>query len=128
LQIPGQTQQSGNIGIGFAIPSDEASRIASELIASGKAYHAVLGVSVKSTSSTTTAGVALSAVTAGGAGANAGLKVGDVVTAVDTTRVTTADALIAAVRSHAPGQQVKITYIRGGTTATTTVTLGKSDT
>ncbi|MDQ1718227.1 MAG: putative serine protease PepD [Pseudonocardiales bacterium] len=128
LQIPGQTQQSGNIGIGFAIPSDEASRIASELIASGKAYHAVLGVSVKSTSSTTTAGVALSAVTAGGAGATAGLKVGDVVTAVDTTRVTTADALIAAVRSHAPGQQVKITYIRGGTTATTTVTLGKSDT
>jgi putative serine protease PepD len=128
LQIPGQTQQSGNIGIGFAIPSDEASRIASELIATGKAYHAVLGVSVKSTSSTTTAGVALSAVTAGGAGANAGLKVGDLVTAVDSTRVTTADALIAAVRSHAPGQQVKIAYSRGGTAATTTVTLGKSDT
>ncbi len=46
LQIPGQTQQSGNIGIGFAIPSDEASRIAGELIANGKATHAVLGVEV----------------------------------------------------------------------------------
>ena len=47
VQVPGQqTQQSGSIGIGFAIPSDEASRIAGELIATGKATHAVIGVSV----------------------------------------------------------------------------------
>ena len=46
LQIPGQPSQSGNIGIGFAIPSDEASRIAGELIVKGKASHAVLGVTV----------------------------------------------------------------------------------
>jgi putative serine protease PepD len=128
LQIPGQTQQSGNIGIGFAIPSDEASRIASELIANGKAYHAVLGVSVRSTSSTTGAGVTLSAVNAGSAGQKAGLKVGDVVTAVDADRVTTADSLIAAVRSHAPGEQVKVSYTRGGKASTVTVTLDKSDT
>ncbi|MGX7677323.1 trypsin-like peptidase domain-containing protein [Jatrophihabitans sp. DSM 45814] len=128
LQIPGQTQQSGNIGIGFAIPSDEASRIASELIATGKAYHAVIGVSVKDTTSSTTAGVALSQVTAGGAGAKAGLKVGDLVTAVDGTPVTTADSLIAVIRSHAPGEQVTLTYTRGGKSATTKVTLGKSDT
>jgi putative serine protease PepD len=128
LQIPGQTQQSGSIGIGFAIPSDEASRIAGELIANGKAYHAVLGVSVRSASSTTTAGVQLSAVSAGGAGAAAGLKVGDLITAIDSTKVATADALIAAVRSHAPGDQVRVAYLRGGQTSTVMVTLGKSDT
>lgn len=128
LQIPGQSQQSGNIGIGFAIPSDEASRIASELIANGKAYHAVLGVSVRSTSSTTSAGVALSAVNSGGAADKAGLKVGDVIIEVNSTRVTTADSLIAAIRSHAPGESVKVTYTRNGRTSTATVTLDKSAT
>jgi putative serine protease PepD len=68
LQIPGQATQSGNIGIGFAIPSDEASRIASELIATGKATHAVLGVEVSNSTSgnTGTAGVSLRSVTPGG--------------------------------------------------------------
>ncbi|MCW2524928.1 MAG: hypothetical protein JWO63_3263 [Frankiales bacterium] len=127
LQIPGQTQQSGSIGIGFAIPSDEASRIASELIAGGKAYHAVLGVSVTDSNSTTTSGVTVSAVTAGGPGADAGLKAGDLVRTVDETQVTSADALIAAVRSHAPGAQVKLTFVRGGQSHSVTVTLGKSD-
>ena len=128
LQIPGQSQQSGSIGIGFAIPSDEASRIAGELIAGGKAYHAVLEVSVRSTPSATTPGVQLSAVTAGGAGAAAGLKVGDLITAIGSTKVATADALIAAVRAHAPGDLVTVTYTRGGQSATASVTLGKSAT
>jgi putative serine protease PepD len=126
LQIPGQTQQSGNIGIGFAIPADEASRIASELIANGKAYHAVLGVSVKSASSSTTAGVTLASVRAGSGAATAGLKVGDLITAVDGRLVTTADSLIAAIRSYAPGSHVQITYSRGGASEKTTVTLDKS--
>jgi putative serine protease PepD len=130
LQIPGQpTQQAGNIGIGFAIPSDEASRIAGELIVNGKATHAVLGVEVGGTSSSapSVAGVPLHTVNAGGVAAKAGLKVGDVVTAVNDQRVNSADALIAAVRSHAPGEQVKLSYTRGGTNSTVTVTLGSSD-
>jgi putative serine protease PepD len=131
LQIPGQpAQQSGNIGIGFAIPADEASRIAGQLIASGKATHAVLGVEVGGTSSTTTqtvTGVPLHTVTAGGVAAKAGLKNGDVVTAIDDQRVGTSDALIAAVRSHAPGEQVKVSYTRGGNASSATVTLGSSD-
>ena len=101
--------------------------IASELIAEGKAYHAVLGVSVSNANTTTTSGVTISAVTTGGAGAAAGLKTGDLVTTVDATRVTSADALIAAVRSHAPGAQVKLVLPRGGQSQTVTVTLGKSD-
>ncbi len=128
LQIPGQTQQSGNIGIGFAIPADEASRIASELIATGKATHAVLGVTVGGKQPANSAvGVPLRTVSADGAAAKAGLKVDDLVTAVNDQPVATSDALIAAVRSHAPGEDVKISYTRGGAKATVTVTLGKSD-
>ncbi len=130
LQIPGQpAQQAGNIGIGFAIPSDESSRIAGELIANGKATHAVLGVEVggSSSPSQTAAGVSVHSVSAGGAAAKAGLKVADVITSVDGQRVTTADALIAAVRNHAPGQQIKISYLRGGKSGDAQVTLGSSD-
>ncbi|MDQ2836496.1 MAG: trypsin-like peptidase domain-containing protein [Actinomycetota bacterium] len=131
LQIPGQpAQQAGNIGIGFAIPADEASRIAGELIASGKATHAVLGVEVNgpaATGSSTVVGVPLHTVTAGGVADKAGLKTGDVVTQIDDQRVTTSDALIAAVRSHAPGDQVKVSYDRGGKSNVATVTLGSSN-
>ena len=130
LQIPGQPpQQAGNIGIGFAIPSDEASRIASELIANGKATHAVLGVEVGGNQSSTqsAAGVPLHSVTAGGVAAKAGFKAGDIITAIDGQRVTTADSLIAAVRNHAPGQQVKVSYLRGGKSNDMQVTLGSSD-
>jgi putative serine protease PepD len=128
LQIPGQATESGNIGIGFAIPSDEASRIASELIATGKATHAVLGVQVTTTAATTgTAGVSLHTVTPDGVADKAGLKAGDLITKIGDQQVTTADALIAAVRSHAPGEQVAVTYSRGGKSTTVSVTLGSSD-
>jgi putative serine protease PepD len=128
LQIPGQPQQqSGNIGIGFAIPADEASRIASELIANGKATHAILGVTVNGqTTSNSVVGVPLRTVTAGGAAAKAGLKVNDVVTAINDRKVRTSDALIAAIRTHAPGEQVQVSYTRNGTAATASVTLGTS--
>jgi len=127
LEIPGQSTQSGSIGIGFAIPADEASRIANELITSGKATHAVIGVTVKGSSSQsrpTTTGATINSVIAGGAAADAGLKAGDVVTAVNTQRIDDADGLIAAVRSHAPGETVSITYRRGGSTHTVQVKLG----
>jgi putative serine protease PepD len=126
LQVPGQTSQAGNIGIGFAIPSDEASRIAGELINTGKSTHALLGVSVQdaSTQTSTSTGAVLQSVTASGPADKAGLKTGDVVTKVDSQRIDTADALVAAVRSHAPGQTVSITYTRGTNSATVQVTLG----
>ena len=70
-------------------------------------------------------GVRLRTVAANGAAAKAGLRVDDVVTAVNDHKVRTADALIAAVRSHAPGEQVQLSYTRVGKAATATVTLGK---
>jgi putative serine protease PepD len=126
LQIPGQDTQSGSIGIGFAIPSDEVSRIAGELISTGKATHAVIGVKVSSQQQSSTAGATLNSVDANSPAAKAGLKTGDVVTKVNSQRIDDADALIAAVRSHAPGEKVSVTYLRGGQSATVQVTLGGS--
>jgi putative serine protease PepD len=128
LQIPGQdTQQSGSIGIGFAIPSDEVSRIAAQLISTGKATHAVIGVQVPGRATNqSTPGAQLSKVDANSPAAQAGLKVGDVVTMVNTQRIDTSDALIAAVRSHAPGEKVSLTYVRGGKSATVSITLGSA--
>jgi putative serine protease PepD len=127
LQIPGQSQESGSIGIGFAIPSDEASRIAGQLISTGSATHAILGVKVSGQqSASTTTGATLTEVDANSPAAKVGLKSGDVVTGVDTQRIDDADALIAAVRSHAPGDTVSVTYLRGGAAKTARITLGSS--
>jgi putative serine protease PepD len=116
--------QSGSIGLGFAIPIDQAKRIAQELIAKGTATHPQLGVQV--TDATTGDGAVLRTVTPGGPADKAGLKAGDVVTAVNGLAVDNADDLIAHVRSQAPGATVKVTYIRDGKTATVDVTLGEA--
>lgn len=122
--------QSGNIGIGFSIPSDVVTRVAQELINTGKSADASLGVTISSTAGesfgATTSGVPLATVRAGGAAASAGLKAGDVVTKVNDFRTGSADGLIAATRFYAPGTKVQLTYTRGGTPTTVSVTLGSS--
>ncbi len=121
------SSQSGNIGIGFAIPADVAVRVAGELIANGTSGNAALGVSVGGSDSalSTATGVPLQTVIAGGAAAKAGLQIGDVVTKIDNFNTTTPDGLIAATRFYAPGTQVNVTYSRGGGAAqTAAVTLG----
>jgi putative serine protease PepD len=120
--------QSGSIGVGFAIPINLAKTIAQELITTGKATHAQIGISVGDNTSQTTGqtSVTVEAVTAGGPGAAAGLKQGDVITKIDSTVVTDSDTLIATVRSHTAGDKVTITFVRGGVTKTTTVTIGSS--
>jgi putative serine protease PepD len=113
--------QPGNIGVGFAIPANDAADVADQLIATGHATHSQLGISVADAS---TSGATVQAVSSGGPAENAGLRAGDVVTKVDDRRVTDANSLIVAVRAHAPGTRVTVTYLRGGTTATARVTLG----
>jgi putative serine protease PepD len=126
----GSGSQSGNIGIGFAIPADVAVRVSSELIANGKSADAMLGVTINGTDNgalgSTTTGVALESVNAGSAAAKAGLKAGDVVTELNGFKVTTADGLIAATHYYAPGTTVKVTYQRDGQTHTTQATLGSA--
>jgi putative serine protease PepD len=123
LQVPGQSA-TGNIGIGFAIPSDEAARIAGELITKGKASHAVMGITVGDASGSS--GATVRSVNADGPAAKAGIKVGDVVTKLDSQLIEDANALVAAVRSHAPGQTVTVTIRRGAVTRTMTVRLGSA--
>jgi putative serine protease PepD len=122
--------QSGNIGVGFAIPSETATNVADQLIASGRAVHSQIGVSVgdapNSTDGAPGLGATIRDVTAGGPAAKAGLQPGDVVTKVDDRRVTDADSLKVAIRSHDPGSTVTLTITRGGATKTLTVTLGRS--
>jgi putative serine protease PepD len=117
--------QSGSIGLGFAIPVDQAKRIADELISSGTASHASLGVQV--TNDKETPGAKVVEVVPNGAAASAGLPGGVVVTRVDDRAVNSADALVAAVRSKAPGDKVMLTIKDpSGEIKKIQVTLGKA--
>jgi putative serine protease PepD len=121
----GPQAQSGSIGLGFAIPVDQAKRIADELIQNGTASHASLGVQVGNDSGVD--GAKIVEVTGGGAAAAAGLPSGVVVTKVDDRVINSADALVAAVRSKAPGDKVTLTYVDpAGKPQTVQVTLGKA--
>ncbi len=117
--------QSGSIGLGFAIPVDQAKRIADELIKTGTASHASLGIQV--TNDKGTPGAKVVEVVPNGAAAAAGLPSGVVVTKVDDRPVNSADGLVAAVRSKAPGDKVTLTYKDpSGDSKSVQVTLGKA--
>lgn len=115
---------SGNIGLGFAIPINQASEIGRELIADGKATYPIIGVNVGNDNDD---GVRLSQVDANGPAETAGLQVDDVVTAIDGQPVTTAEELIVAIRTHRPGDTVTLTYRRGGSQGSADVTLGSRE-
>ena len=108
--------QPGNIGIGFAIPSEVASRVASDLITTGKTSNAQIGVRLSGSDSElpTSVGVPLGEVISGGPAEKAGLQAGDVVTKINDFHTTTADGLIAATRFYPPETTVTVTFIRGG--------------
>lgn len=119
--------ESGSIGLGFAIPVDQAKRIADQLIATGTASHASLGVQVGDDVSSE--GARIVDVTSGGPAALANLPVGAVVTNVDGQVVDGADALVAAVQSKAPGEKVTVTYRdASGADRTSQITLGTDQT
>jgi putative serine protease PepD len=115
--------ETGSIGLGFSIPVDQAKRIADELIATGKASHASLGVQVAD--DTNTPGARIVAETNGGGAAAAGLPVGAVVTRIDDQVIDSVDALGAAVLSHPPADAVTVSYTAPtGDTRTAHITLG----
>ncbi len=119
--------QSGSIGLGFAIPADQAKRIADELVSNGSVTHASLGVAL--TQNPGAHGAAVAEVVADGPAAAAGLPSGVVITKIDDRSIDGADALIAAVRSRAPGDNVTLTYTdASGASQTVRVTLGEVQT
>jgi putative serine protease PepD len=114
--------ESGSIGLGFAIPVDQAKRIADELVTTGTASHASLGVQA---SDDETHGARILDVTSGGPAAAAGLSAGAVVVTVDDQVIDDADALAAAVQSQAPGKSVTVGYLDStGVTRSAQVVLG----
>ncbi|EWT00707.1 hypothetical protein N865_21410 [Intrasporangium oryzae NRRL B-24470] len=125
--------QSGNIGIGFAIPIKEAKTIADQLISSGKASHAFLGVSTRDATvtdgSAKRAGAQVASVTDGTPAAKAGIKQGDVIIAVNGQPVDSATALVAQIREMTAGDKTTLTIIRSGARQNVDVTLAvKPDT
>jgi putative serine protease PepD len=122
-----QGGQSGSIGLGFAIPSDQAKRIADQLVSTGRVTHASLGVQL--TQDGGAPGAAVAEVVDGGPAASAGLPGGVVITKVDDRPIDGAEALVAAVRSKAPGDDVTLTYTdASGASKSVQVTLGQAQT
>ena len=121
--------QGGSIGLGFAIPIDQAKRIAAEILKQGYATHAIIGVHLDTGYNGDGAKIADpggTAVTPGGPAAKAGLRAGDVIVAADGERITSPEELIVAIRKHSPGDRVVFTYLRSGHRHTTTVILGSA--
>jgi putative serine protease PepD len=119
--------QTGNIGVGFAIPSNIALRIANELRTNKTASHGLLGASVGDADASTKssiAGAAIQSVTSDGAAAAAGIKAGDVVTRFNGVPIGSATDLTAQVRALAGGSSTDLTYVRDGKATTVRVKLG----
>jgi putative serine protease PepD len=117
IATAGSFSQSGNIGVGFAIPANLAQRIASEIIETGQASHGLLGALVSDALSSDDGagfpiGVSVVEITPGGAAEEAGILPGDVITRINGKPVTTASELTAAVRQEPAGSRVKIEALR----------------
>jgi S1-C subfamily serine protease len=141
----------GNVGIGFAVPSNTVKQVVGQLLASGTVDHAYLGVSaVEVTSDIADAfklpvakGLVIQSVTAGSGAAGAGLKAGDqqaviagesfrmggdVIVAADGKPVSSIDDLRDVIATHKPGDKIQLDVYRGGAQKTVTVTLGRQPT
>jgi len=125
--------QAGSIGLGFAIPVNQAKRVAEELINTGKATHPVIGVTLDMdyTGDGARVGTKASgggpAVLAGGPGEKAGIKAGDIITEVDGQRVHSGEELIVKTRAHRPGDRLELTLKRDGKEKRISLVLGSSD-
>jgi S1-C subfamily serine protease len=122
----GSDSGGGSIGLGFAIPIDQAKKIAQELIQTGQVKHADFGVNTRSVSATTSEGAQVVNVTNGGSAAAAGIAEGDVITSFDGRAIGTSVDLQVAVLDHDPGQRVTVKFARQGQQHSVQVTL-KSD-
>ena len=126
LSAGGAQGEAGNIGVGFAVPSNLAERIANEIIENGSATHGLLGATVTSAEaegSSDVVGALISEVSAGGAAEAAGLESGDVVTEFNGVPITDQTDLTAQVRALPGGAEADITFTRDGESQTAQVTV-----
>ena len=116
---------SGNIGLGFSIPINEAKRVIDELIATGKSTRPFLGVEFDTTFTGT--GAKILRLTAGEAAEKAGIPAGSIITSIGGLRIADTTAAVVRIRSYAPGSTVSIVVdLPNGSDKTFTVTLGST--
>jgi putative serine protease PepD len=123
----GATGQGQSAGVGFAVPSNTATRVAQQIIGGKPVKHAYLGVSLDPNSTggaTIRASQGSPGVTPGGPAANAGLQEGDTITAINAKQIGTTDQFISTIDTYAPGDTVTLTVNRGGHAMSVKVTLG----
>ncbi|MDN5896860.1 MAG: trypsin-like peptidase domain-containing protein, partial [Nocardioides sp.] len=131
------SEASGSIGLGFSIPIDEVMPVVKQMLAGDAPTHARLGITVSDVRATqdgqqgslpdgaqVASGAAVQEVTDGSTAGDAGLEANDVITKVDDTQISGADALVATIRSYRPGDKVEVTYVRDGDQHTTSIELG----
>jgi putative serine protease PepD len=111
---------SGNIGLGFAIPSNKAKSVAQDLMNGKKVSHPALGVSVTEAEG---GGALVSAVTANSAAAKAGLQQGDVIKSVNGKAINNSDDLVGIIQGANVGDNVTIVFTRSGAQKTVSATL-----
>ncbi len=124
----GSAQSAGSIGLGFAIPANYAMRVANDLIASGRASHGLLGATVTDAAfdlGATISGAYIDSVVPAGPADQIGLRAGDIVTSFNQLPITNRIDLTAQVRVLPGGTTTTITYVRGGQTFTSQVTLAE---
>jgi len=120
--------QSGSIGLGFAIPINQAKKTAEQLIKTGSATYPIMGIAVDTryTGNGALISTAANGVISGGPADKAGIKAGDLIIAIDGVEIASSDELIVAIRSHNVGDKVKIKFTRNTVTREVSVILAAS--
>lgn len=130
-----ESESGSNAGIGFAIPANYAIEVANTIISGQQVVHPYIGLTMQTVTSAmaqrynlgASSGAYVVEVTSGSPADTAGIKSGDIITAVDGDSITSADGLILAVRSHEVGDTVSVTFVRDGQEQTVQVTLGSDE-
>ena len=114
--------EGGNVGIGFAIPSNTVKSVVEQLMKSGKVSHAYLGVQSEDANN---GGAKVAQITANSPAAQSGLQQGDVIKSIDGKAVGSASALSSVIDEHKPGDTVQLKVARNGSEKTLSVKLGQ---
>lgn len=130
-----ESESGSSAGIGFAIPANYAIQVANTIISGQKVVHPYIGLTMQTVTSSLAQRYSLGAssgayvveVTSGSPADTAGIKSGDIITAVDGESITSADGMILAIRSHNVGDTVSVTFVRDGKEQTVQVTLGSDE-